>query len=79
MPQIARSKCSLSRDGLTFALDGVGGRDSLLRTHAIVQVAELHRKVPPPRRRTVGLTDLTLSCAAKAHVPKAERRGGCRE
>ena len=27
----------------------------------------------------VGLTDLTLSCAAKAHVPKPKRRGGCRE
>jgi hypothetical protein len=26
----------------------------------------------------VRLTDLTLSCAAKAHVPKPERRGGCR-
>jgi hypothetical protein len=26
----------------------------------------------------VGRTDLTLSCAAKAHVPKPTRRGGCR-
>jgi hypothetical protein len=26
-----------------------------------------------------GLTDLTLSCAATAHVPKPVRRGGCRE
>ena len=25
-----------------------------------------------------GLTDYTLSCAARAHVPKPERRGGCR-
>jgi hypothetical protein len=24
-------------------------------------------------------TDLTLSCAARARVPKPERRGGCRE
>ena len=27
----------------------------------------------------VRLTALTLSCAARAHVPKPERRGGCRE
>ena len=27
----------------------------------------------------IGLTYLTLSCAAKAHEPKPQRRGGCRE
>jgi hypothetical protein len=27
----------------------------------------------------VGLTDLTLSCAAKARVPKPKRRAGCRD
>ena len=31
------------------------------------------------RRTNVHPTDLTLSCAAKARVPKPERRGGCRE
>ena len=35
--------------------------------------------VPSRRCWFVRLTDLTLSCAAKAHVPKPERRGGCRE
>ncbi len=28
---------------------------------------------------SIRLTDLTLSCAATAHVPKPKRRGGCRE
>jgi hypothetical protein len=37
----------------------------------------------PRKRRTVldnrfHRTDLTLSCAAKAHVPKPKRRAGCR-
>jgi hypothetical protein len=52
--------------------------------------SDLHResagtKTPPSPRLShreehvsARLTDLTLSCAAKAHVPKPERRGGCR-
>src|SRR5687767_1205314 len=30
-------------------------------------------------RYQIGLTDLTLSCAARARVPKPERCGGCRQ
>jgi hypothetical protein len=29
-------------------------------------------------KATVRLTDLTLSCAAKARVPRPKRHGGCR-
>jgi hypothetical protein len=38
----------------------------------------LHRRKLAPRI-FIRLTDLTLSCAAKAHVPKPKRHAGCRE
>ena len=33
----------------------------------------------PGSKMLVRLTDLTLSCAAKAYVPKPRRRAGCRQ
>ena len=41
--------------------------------------AEVHGSARLRKVWFVRLTDLTLSCAAKAHVPDPKRRAGCRD